>query len=1049
MLGGAYPGRAAPLPLSLAESAFQAELALNSTACDVPSSAESMEPHSLYVDRCDSPPVGINTSEEEQLSFDNSPTPSPPRASPPAPRARATFPAPPGHAHAAPGPAGRAPMQLSAGAGAGAYAHASTVAHVDVDPDTALIAAQIAYAHANAHAAALPPGAPKGLGGRGPAHADVHAQQAAYAYASAPPSGLQPNARGLTHASAHASAPPSGLHAGMGAGGPSSGMMMMQPPPPPPLSLPVLGRAPGAGSMHRMDVPPPGCSADAIKLFVGGIPKCYTEGQLMPFFQVIGNVIDLVVVRDPVTRKSKGSAFVWYGSRAESEAAVQYFNLNHVMPNPKGNRKKQRPLVVREAAASGYAPPSQPLPMRAPGPLGVGTTHLTHPLSAATAYATALAAGAQRDGDYAPSYLQAGGPPSYLHAGPPSYMHGGAGAPPSALAYAAAAAAGAPRDGEFPPSHLQGSGPLSHAMQGGGASSYVQGGPRSHPQSGPLSLQHNGSPGHPQSGPPSLPHNGPQSGPPSLLYNGPPSHPQSGPPSRMHSGPLSHAQPGPPSHPHSATPSRMHSGPLLQQSGGPPSYLHAGGPPSYLAAGAPPSYLQTGPPSHQVGPPSHLQTGPPSYLQSGPPSWPLSQQSSGPPSGLQTGTPTSPFSTASPGILHRGGLVLSTSEGRPTMPSMSALYEDRSFTEGSYQAATGSNAGPLMYAMAPAAERRQSYTEQIGSPATDHPSAPYPAAGYADSGPTAGFMAGDPSNWDSVAGGDRLREMVGAYAKQTSFDRHSSINSTQSMMSMDHRRCVCVCVSDAPPPPRLRATLEASSNHKSMVSVDHHSPQISGPASMEARAGLDSFLGHPASISQRGTPPQSREQSEQQLHYDKRRHSWGADAPQPLAQPSSSTHHLVAAAAKPRSGGHIPLTNAQVSAQTNGTFDPHTTQSAPLLPLPALPLPQMNAISTNGGAGAGAPSALAAAADSEVTTTTVPVTTAQLPSVAEHMHNIQLLSGCTLSVLASGPNQFYIVVTGTSAQDPNVTVAHVLPLDGNDTPLPPLPEPRGIAVEHC
>lgn len=56
------------------------------------------------------------------------------------------------------------------------------------------------------------------------------------------------------------------------------------------------------------DKPPPGCAPDAIKLFVGSIPKSCTESQLLPFFETIGKVVDLVVVRDRVTRESKVGA---------------------------------------------------------------------------------------------------------------------------------------------------------------------------------------------------------------------------------------------------------------------------------------------------------------------------------------------------------------------------------------------------------------------------------------------------------------------------------------------------------------------------------------------------------------------------------------------------------------------------------------------------------------------------------------------------------------------------------------------------------------------
>lgn len=42
---------------------------------------------------------------------------------------------------------------------------------------------------------------------------------------------------------------------------------------------------------------PPGCDPDAIKLFVGNIPKQLTEPELKPIFQCIGPVARLTIVR--------------------------------------------------------------------------------------------------------------------------------------------------------------------------------------------------------------------------------------------------------------------------------------------------------------------------------------------------------------------------------------------------------------------------------------------------------------------------------------------------------------------------------------------------------------------------------------------------------------------------------------------------------------------------------------------------------------------------------------------------------------------------------
>lgn len=48
-----------------------------------------------------------------------------------------------------------------------------------------------------------------------------------------------------------------------------------------------------------------GCDPDTFKLFVGNIPKSYTELQLLPLFETIGQVVDLVIVRDRNTHESK------------------------------------------------------------------------------------------------------------------------------------------------------------------------------------------------------------------------------------------------------------------------------------------------------------------------------------------------------------------------------------------------------------------------------------------------------------------------------------------------------------------------------------------------------------------------------------------------------------------------------------------------------------------------------------------------------------------------------------------------------------------------
>lgn len=84
------------------------------------------------------------------------------------------------------------------------------------------------------------------------------------------------------------------------------------------------------------------------------------------------------------THQSKGSAFVWYVSRAHAERAILQFNLRHVLPDHTG--EQDRPLVVRKARVRA-GKPGLPLMAGLPGgpmqgglgALGGGATPLGHP----------------------------------------------------------------------------------------------------------------------------------------------------------------------------------------------------------------------------------------------------------------------------------------------------------------------------------------------------------------------------------------------------------------------------------------------------------------------------------------------------------------------------------------------------------------------------------------------------------------------------------------------------------------------------------------------
>jgi hypothetical protein len=137
------------------------------------------------------------------------------------------------------------------------------------------------------------------------------------------------------------------------------------------------GERPGSGAgQEAVECRPAGCAPDAYKLFIGNVPKSISEQQLRPLFEGLGAVMELVVVRDKASHESKGSAFVWYATKAQADGAVAALHLRHVIPDPAG--ETERPLVVRRANTrkpmGGW-----PLGRQQPGPpLGPASHHLAH-----------------------------------------------------------------------------------------------------------------------------------------------------------------------------------------------------------------------------------------------------------------------------------------------------------------------------------------------------------------------------------------------------------------------------------------------------------------------------------------------------------------------------------------------------------------------------------------------------------------------------------------------------------------------------------------------
>lgn len=79
---------------------------------------------------------------------------------------------------------------------------------------------------------------------------------------------------------------------------------------------------------------------DNAKLFVGGISWDTSEEALKEFFSKVGTVVDVKIISDRETGRSKGFGFVTMSSPEEAQKAVEEFN---------GAELDGRNLTVNEA----------------------------------------------------------------------------------------------------------------------------------------------------------------------------------------------------------------------------------------------------------------------------------------------------------------------------------------------------------------------------------------------------------------------------------------------------------------------------------------------------------------------------------------------------------------------------------------------------------------------------------------------------------------------------------------------------------------------------
>ena len=76
------------------------------------------------------------------------------------------------------------------------------------------------------------------------------------------------------------------------------------------------------------------------KLFVGNLDWNATEDDLRTLFSPIGEIEEAVIIKDRMSGRSKGFAFVTYVNDADGDTAIQQLN---------GQEMNGRKIVVNEA----------------------------------------------------------------------------------------------------------------------------------------------------------------------------------------------------------------------------------------------------------------------------------------------------------------------------------------------------------------------------------------------------------------------------------------------------------------------------------------------------------------------------------------------------------------------------------------------------------------------------------------------------------------------------------------------------------------------------